>query len=74
MAADPALEAFLALPATGADDAVAAYADARADALGLALPAACRPGVIENLALLRRQAATFADGSEASAVLEAFEP
>ena len=59
MAADPALTAFLDLPDTGGDDAVAAYADARAEALGLALPAACRPGVIENLALLRRQAAGF---------------
>jgi hypothetical protein len=74
MAADPALEAFLALPATGADDAVAAYADARAEALGLALSAACRPGVIENLALLRRQAATFADASDRSPPPEAFEP
>jgi len=70
MAADPAFEAFLAL----SDDAVAAYADARAAALGLALPYACRPGVIENLALLRRQAATFADSAEASAAPEAFEP
>jgi hypothetical protein len=70
MAADPALEAFLAL----ADDAVAAYADARAQALGLGLPAACRPGVVENLALLRRQAATFADSAEASAAPETFEP
>ncbi|MGR4866181.1 AtzG-like protein [Caulobacter sp. LARHSG274] len=70
MAADPALAAFLAL----SDDAVAAYADARAAALGLALPAACRPGVVENLTLLRRQAATFADASDTSAAPEAFEP
>lgn len=76
MAADPALEAFLALPATGADDAVAAHADARAEALGLTLPTACRPGVVENLALLRRQAATFMAGADlaAPAAPEAFEP
>jgi hypothetical protein len=70
MAADPALEAFLAL----SDDAVAAYADARAEALGLTLPPACRRGVVENLILLRRQAATFAGVSETSAAAEAFEP
>ena len=76
MAADPALSAFLALPATGDNDAVAAYADARAGALDLPLPQACRPGVIDNLALLRRQAATFiaALPAEASAAPEAFEP
>jgi hypothetical protein len=39
---------------------VAAYADARAAALGLTLPPETRAGTIENLALLRRQAATFA--------------
>jgi hypothetical protein len=38
---------------------VAAYADAAAEALGLTLPPETRAGVIENLALLRRQAATF---------------
>ena len=72
MATDPALAVFLALD----DDAVAAYADARAEALGLSLPLETRDGVIENLALLRRQAATFVAGlGDASAdVPEAFEP
>lgn len=70
MPADPALDAFLALE----DDAtVAAFADGRADAQGLAIPAACRPGVIENLALLRRQAASFISLAPAGPV-EAFEP
>jgi hypothetical protein len=72
MATDPALTAFLALD----DDTVAAYADARAEALGLTLPQETRVGVIENLALLRRQTATFAaalDDSVAPAP-EAFEP
>jgi hypothetical protein len=55
MAIDTALVAFLALD----DDTVAAYADTRAEALGLTLPPETRAGVIENLALLRRQAATF---------------
>ena len=71
MATDPALAAFLALD----DDAVTAYADTRAEALGLALPPETRAGVIENLALLRRQAATFAtdlDGTTDAA--ETFEP
>uniref|UniRef100_B0T8S2 DUF4089 domain-containing protein n=1 Tax=Caulobacter sp. (strain K31) TaxID=366602 RepID=B0T8S2_CAUSK len=71
MATDPALEAFLALE----DDAVATYAEARAEALGLALPPETRAGVIENLTLLRRQTATFTaglDGSEPTP--EAFEP
>ena len=71
MATDPALAAFLALD----DDAVAAYADARAAALGLALPPETRAGVIENLALLRRQTTTFTaaldDGADAPG---AFEP
>ncbi len=58
MAADPVLTAFLALD----DDAIAAYADDRADALGLALPLETRAGVIDNLALLRRQAAAFITG------------
>ncbi len=71
MAADPALAAFLSLT----DDAALAYAEARAEALGLALPLAVRAGVIDNLILLRRQAETFiaalpADGPPA----EAFEP
>jgi hypothetical protein len=72
MAADPALEAFLVLD----DDATAAYADARAQALNLPLPPACRPGVIENLSLLRRQAAVFLAGLDASIPdpSEAFEP
>ncbi|MBO9709777.1 MAG: DUF4089 domain-containing protein [Caulobacter sp.] len=70
MAADPALEAFLALED---DAAVATYADARARELALAIPAECRPGVIENLALLRRQAASFASLAPAGPV-EAFEP
>lgn len=72
MAADPALEAFLVLD----DDAVAAYADARARALDLPLPPTCRPGVIENLSLLRRQAAAFVAGLDASAPesSQAFEP
>ncbi|MFZ0268900.1 DUF4089 domain-containing protein [Caulobacter sp.] len=72
MATDPALAAFLALD----DDAVAAYADARAEALGLVLPPETRDGVIENLALLRRQTVTFTaalDDSLAPAP-EAFEP
>ena len=72
MATDPALAAFLALD----DDAVAAYTDSRAEVLGLALPPETRDGVIENLALLRRQAATFVAGlGDAGAdVPEAFEP
>jgi hypothetical protein len=72
MAADPALEAFLVLD----DDATAAYVDARAETLNLPLPPACRPGVIENLSLLRRQAAVFVAGLGASAPdpLETFEP
>ena len=72
MAADPALDAFLDLE----DDAVAAYADARAGALGLSLSEAVRPGVIDNLILLRRQAATFiaALPAEAPDVGETFEP
>ncbi len=40
MATDPALAAFLALD----DDAVAAYAAERADAIGLALPSRPAPG------------------------------
>ena len=76
MAADPALSAFLALPDSGADDAVAAYADARAEALNLPLPRACRPGVIDNLTLLRRQAETFIADLPASPddEIEAFAP
>ena len=71
MAADPALTAFLALP----DDAVAAYADARAEAAGLPLPEAVRAGVIDNLTLLRRQAATFLAGPPAGTPpAEVFEP
>lgn len=71
MAADPALTAFLALP----DDAVAAYVDARAESAGLSLPEAVRPGVIDNLTLLRRQAATFLAGLPASGpAAETFEP
>jgi hypothetical protein len=75
MAADPALTAFLALPPNGDHDAVAAYGDARAEALGLPLPEPVRAGVIDNLTLLRAQTATFlaalpADGPPA----EAFEP
>ena len=72
MATDPALAAFLALD----DDAVAAYAEARAEAMGLALAPETRAGVIENLALLRRQTATFLAGLGASApnTPEAFEP
>lgn len=71
MAADPALTAFLTLP----DDAVAAYADARADAAGLSLPEAVRPGVMDNLTLLRRQAATFLAGLPAGAPpAETFQP
>lgn len=62
MATDPALAAFLALD----DDTVAAYADARAEVLGLTLPPETRAGVVENLALLRRQAATFAAGLDES--------
>ena len=72
MATDPALAAFLALD----DQAVAAYADARAEALGLALPPETRAGVVDNLALLRRQAATFMTdaGPDDTAPLEPFEP
>lgn len=70
MATDPALTAFLALD----DDAVAAYADARAEAIGLTLPPETRAGTLENLALLRRQAATFADVVDVATPIEAFEP
>ena len=72
MATDPALAAFLALD----DQAVAAYADARAEALGLALPPETRAGVVDNLALLRRQAATFvaAISLDGAGPLEPFEP
>ena len=70
MATDPALAAFLALD----DDTVAAYADDRAAALGLDLPPETRAGTLENLALLRRQAATFAMDLDAAAPIEAFEP
>ena len=70
MATDPALAAFLALD----DDAVAAYADARAEALDLGLPPETRVGVIENLALLRRQAATFAAALGDADAPEPFEP
>jgi hypothetical protein len=70
MATDPALAAFLALD----DDTVAAYADARAAALGLTLPPETRAGTIENLALLRRQAATFATVVDDATAIEAFEP
>jgi len=70
MATDPALAAFLALD----DAAVAAYADARAEALGLTLPPETRAGVIDNLALLRRQATTFAASLGDTAPPEAFEP
>ncbi|MBC7669414.1 AtzG-like protein [Caulobacter sp. DWR2-3-1b2] len=72
MAADPALATFLDL----SDDAVAAYADARAEALGLPLPPAARAGVIDNLTLLRRQAETFiaALPVDAPGAAKAFEP
>lgn len=72
MATDPALTAFLALD----DDAVAAHADARAEVLGLSLPQETRAEVIDNLALLRRQAATFTAGLDVSSpgAPEAFEP
>ncbi|CAN7621225.1 AtzG-like protein [Caulobacter sp. LjRoot300] len=72
MATDPALAAFLALD----DEAVAAYADAQAEALGLALPPETRAGAVDNLALLRRQAATFiVDAySDDTAPPEPFEP
>lgn len=72
MATDPALAAFLALD----DHAVGAYADARAEALGLALPPETRAGVVDNLALLRRQAATFMTviDLDGAAPLEPFEP
>jgi hypothetical protein len=70
MATDPALAAFLALD----DEAVGAYADARAEALDLALPPQTRAGVIENLALLRRQAVIFTAGLDATAPPEPFEP
>lgn len=72
MAIDPALATFLAL----ADDAVATYADSRAEALGLPLPPETRVGVVENLTLLRRQAAVFVDGLDdiMPGSSEAFEP
>ena len=72
MATDPALAAFLALD----DDAVAAYADTRAEALGLALPPETLAGVIDNLTLLRRQAATFTAALDDATppAPEAFEP
>ena len=69
MATDPALAAFLALD----DDAVAAYADARAETLGLPLPPETLAGVTENLTLLRRQTATFTAGLDESEP-QAFEP
>lgn len=55
MAIDAALKAFLDL----SDNDVAAYADARAAAVGLTLPEPTLPGVRENLALLRTQTALF---------------
>jgi hypothetical protein len=72
MAADPALSIFLALD----DEAVAAYAEVRAETLGLALPPETRAGVLENLTLLRRQTATFMAGLDAGApeTPETFEP
>ncbi|MBO9558505.1 MAG: DUF4089 domain-containing protein [Caulobacter sp.] len=70
MATDPALTAFLALD----DDAVAAYADARAEAIGLVLPPETRAGTLENLALLRRQAVTFALLVDDATPIGAFEP
>jgi hypothetical protein len=71
MATDPALAAFLVLD----DDAVTAYADARARSLGLTLPPQTHAGVIENLALLRRQTAAFTAGlNDTGAPSEAFEP
>lgn len=73
MATDPALVAFLAID----DDAAAtAHAEARAEALGLALPPETRAGVVENLTLLRRQAEVFmADLDDAASnAPEAFEP
>lgn len=70
MATDPVLAAFLALD----DDTVAAYAGARAAALGLVPPPETRAGTLENLALLRRQATTFAADLDAAAPIEAFEP
>jgi hypothetical protein len=77
MATDPALAAFLALD-DGASDgaAMAAYADARAETLGLILPPETRDGALENLALLRRQTAAFVAGFDlaASDAPETFEP
>jgi hypothetical protein len=72
MAADPALSIFLALD----DEAVAAYAEARAQAIGLALPPETRAGVIENLTLLRRQTVTFVAGLDIASpqAPEPFEP
>jgi len=49
------IQAFLAEP----ESATGAAADARATALDLVLPEACRAGVIDNLDLLRRQAGLF---------------
>lgn len=70
MATDLALSAFTALD----DDAVAAYADTRAETLGFTLPPETRAGVIENLALLRRQTATFTAALGEAPAPEAFEP
>jgi hypothetical protein len=72
MATDPALAAFLAL----GDEAIGAYVDARARALGLALPPETRAGVVDNLALLCRQAATFMEDADldGAGTLEPFEP
>ncbi|MDB5454565.1 MAG: hypothetical protein JWP92_150 [Caulobacter sp.] len=50
------LETFLATP----DAAIAAYGQARAEAVGLALPATVQAGVFDNLALLRTQTALVA--------------
>lgn len=63
------IQAFLAEP----ESATSAAADARATALDLVLPEACRAGVIDNLDLLRRQAGLFVAVAPDGPV-EAFQP
>ncbi len=72
MAIDAATNAFLDLT----EGEVAAYAQARAEAIGLALPEATLAGVGENLALLRTQTALFvaALGDKADEAAETFQP
>ncbi len=61
----------------GLDDVeLAAWTPTRAAERGLAIPPAAQPGVIENVALLRSQAALFVEalGDHAGEAPEAFQP